>query len=56
MAEGLRAFSVSKSTENRVIQYIRNQELHHARHSFRDELLALFRKHEIKYDQRYLWD
>lgn len=54
--KGYGAFSVSKSTENRVIQYIRNQESHHARHSFTDELLTLLRKHEINYDERYLWD
>lgn len=54
--KGYGAFSVSKSSESRVMKYIQNQEAHHTRHNFKQELLTLLRKHEIEYDERYLWD
>jgi putative transposase len=53
--KGYGAFSVSKSAEQGVRKYISNQETHHKRHSFQNEFLALLRKHEIEYDERYLW-
>jgi putative transposase len=53
--EGYGAFSVSKSAENSVVRYVRNQENHHAKRTFKQELLTLLEKHEIKYDERYLW-
>lgn len=49
-------FSVSKLAENSVVRYIRNQENHHGKRTFKQELLTLLEKHEIKYDERYLWD
>jgi putative transposase len=50
------AFSVSVSLLEKTIQYIKNQEKHHARMSFKEELLALLKKHRIAYDERYLWE
>ncbi len=52
--EGYGIFSVSESLASRVSRYIRGQEEHHARVSFRDELIALLKKHRIPYDERYL--
>ena len=43
--EGYSAFTVSKSELARVIGYVRNQELHHARASFHEEYLALLKRH-----------
>ncbi len=54
--EGYGAFTVSKSEEKRVVNYIRNQESHHKKRTFKDELLSLLKKHEITYDRRYIWD
>jgi putative transposase len=54
--EGGGAFSVSKSEENRVIRYVLDQENHHRKRTFKDELVALLKKHGIEYDKRYLWD
>jgi putative transposase len=51
---GYGAFSVSESQMRKVRQYIRNQESHHAKVSFRDELIGLLKKHGIEYDERYL--
>ncbi len=53
--EGYGAFSVSKSDEQRVIRYVRNQERHHAKRTFKEELILLLEKHEIPYDVRYIW-
>jgi len=53
---GYAAFTVSKSQSGSVRRYIRNQEAHHRKKSFKGELLALLEKHEIEYDERYLWD
>ena len=54
--EGYGAFSVSKSEEERVMRYIANQESHHRKRTFKEELVALLDKHGIEYDKRYLWD
>jgi len=51
---GYGAFSVSESQARKVRQYIRTQESHHAKVSFRDELITLLKKHGIEYDERYL--
>ena len=53
---GYADFSVSKSNLDQVIEYIANQELHHQKISFQDELRQLLRKHEIEWDERYVWD
>lgn len=52
---GYAAFSVSESQVESVRKYVRNQETHHKRRSFQDELLALLRKHKIEFDERYVW-
>ena len=51
---GYGAFSVSESQVRKVRKYIQTQESHHAKVSFRDELIALLEKHGIEYDERYL--
>ena len=53
---GYSDFSVSKSNLAHVQKYIANQEEHHKKMSFQDELRALLKKHEIEFDERYLWD
>ncbi len=49
------AFSVSESQVPTVRRYIRNQEQHHRKMSFEDELKALLRAHRIEFDEKYLW-
>src|SRR6266498_310611 len=53
---GYADFSVSQSNLEQVKQYIANQEEHHRKMSFQDELRALLRKHEIEWDEKYVWD
>jgi len=54
--EGYGAFSVSKSEEPKVIRYILNQENHHRKQTFKEELLEPLERHGIPYDKRYIWD
>jgi hypothetical protein len=56
LAGGYAAFSVSQSNVDAVRRYIENQEEHHRRLSYQDELRALFRKHGVEFDERYAWD
>ena len=53
---GYADFSVSQSNLERVKKYIANQEEHHRKLSFQDELRALLRKHNVEWDARYVWD
>lgn len=53
---GYAAFSVSHSMEATVRSYILNQEAHHRRTSFKEELLGLLKKHEVEFDPAYLFD
>ena len=53
---GYAAFSVSVSNLEQVKSYIANQEEHHRKLNFQDELRALFRKHDMEWDERYVWD
>ncbi|MBX7246337.1 MAG: IS200/IS605 family transposase [Candidatus Sumerlaeaceae bacterium] len=53
---GYSAFSVSQSNLVKVAKYIANQEAHHAKMSFQDELRELLTKHQVAFDEDYLWD
>jgi REP element-mobilizing transposase RayT len=48
------AFTVSESQVERVRRYIRNQEDHHRKLSFEDELKVLLRAHRIDFDEAHL--
>jgi REP element-mobilizing transposase RayT len=50
------AFSVSQSSLEEVRRYIENQEEHHRRMTFQDELRAFYRRHQIDFDEQYVWD
>jgi putative transposase len=51
---GYAAFSVSESQVEKVRRYIENQESHHRRVSFKEELIELLKRHGVEYDERYL--
>ena len=53
---GYAGFSVSQSKIPEVLKYIENQAEHHRRISYQDELRGLFRRHEVEFDERYVWD
>ena len=50
------AFGVSVSLLDKTIQYIENQEKHHRNTTFQEEFLVLLKKHQIAYDELYLWE
>lgn len=52
--EGYGAFTVSASNRKRVLDYIRNQELHHRRASYEGEYRLLLERHGVEFDERFL--
>ena len=53
--QGYGAFTVSVSNRPSVKEYIADQLEHHRVKSFQEEYLAMLKKHEVEYDERYLW-
>jgi REP element-mobilizing transposase RayT len=53
--EGFSSFAVSASNVPAVKKYILNQEIHHRKMSFEDELLVLLRKHGIDFDPKHVF-
>jgi hypothetical protein len=53
---GYGAFSVSQSNSDAVRAYIESQEEHHRTVSFQEEFVAFLKRHEIEYDERYIWE
>lgn len=53
--DGFGAFSYSRSQLGTVIRYIDNQQIHHAKKSFRGEFIELLEKFEVDYDPMYIF-
>ena len=53
--EGYGAFSYSKSQLPRVIQYIKNQQIHHQTRTFGEEYRALLEMHGVAYNPHYIF-
>jgi REP element-mobilizing transposase RayT len=53
--EGYGAFSLGISQAEETRRYIEAQEIHHRKMSFQEEYLAFLKKHNIQYDERYVW-
>jgi putative transposase len=53
---GYASFSVSQSNLEKVKIYIAEQEKHHRKMRFQDELRILLRKHKVEWDEKYVWD
>ena len=56
LANGFAGFSDESSEKQSVLDYIANQEEHHRKVSFKEEFIAFLQKHEIEYDEKYLWE
>ena len=54
--DGYGAFTVSQSQVEQVSQYIRRQQQHHQKKSFKDEFVTLLRINGIEFNERFLWD
>jgi len=53
---GYGAFSVSHSQSSRVYNSIEDQDRHHQKKDFKTEFREFLERHEIEYDERYVWD
>jgi len=54
--KGYGAFSVSASSLESVVHYIKNQEEHHKKRSFEQEFMILLKKYGVEHDPRYVFD
>ncbi len=53
---GYGAFAVSYSNIDSVKTYFANQAQHHRAQTFQDEFRELLRRHDLEWDERYVWD
>jgi hypothetical protein len=47
-------FSVSYSSKNNLIEYIKNQQEHHKKFDFLDEYKKILEENGIEFDEKYL--
>jgi len=53
--DGYAVFTVSKSIVPRVVEYIKDQRIHHSSKTFEEEYLELLELHGVEYDERFLF-
>lgn len=51
---GYGAFTYSTKEKERLIEYVKNQEEHHRKKTFKEEYINLLNEHEIEFDEKYL--
>jgi len=54
--KGFGAFTYNKSQVPMVVRYIKNQEEHHRRKTFKEEYLELLEKFGVDYKKQYLFE
>jgi hypothetical protein len=54
--DGYSAFSLGHAQIPQVEKYIAGQKEHHKKKLFEDEMRRFYRKYDVKYDERYVWD
>lgn len=52
--DGYGGFTYSFKEKDRLIEYVKAQEEHHKRKSFREEFIELLNEHGIEFDEKYL--
>ncbi len=52
---GYGIFSVSESQLPHVLEYVANQKKRHHNKTFKEEFVQLLEKHEIEYENEYVW-
>jgi putative transposase len=52
--DGYSAFTYSQDAKDKLIGYVKNQEEHHKKVSFREELISLLKEHGIDFDEKYM--
>jgi REP element-mobilizing transposase RayT len=54
--EGYGAFSYSHSQLDEVIHYIKEQQEHHRKRTFKEEYISFLKKYDVSYDPKYVFD
>jgi putative transposase len=52
--DGYAAFTYSMDAKDRLIEYVKNQEIHHQKITFREELIELLNEHGVLFEEKYL--
>ena len=52
--KGYAVFSVSESNKNSVVNYIKNQKVHHLKQNYIQELQVILKENSIPYSEQYL--
>ena len=53
--EGYGAFSLGVSQVEQTKSYIERQAEHHRKTTFQEEFVAFLKRHQMEYDERYVW-
>ena len=53
--DGYGAFTYSFKDKDKLIEYVKNQEEHHVKISFKEEYITLLKEHGVEFDEKYLW-
>lgn len=53
---GYGVFSFRSSEKGVIVRYIGRQREHHGQETFRQEYRGLLVRHEVPFDERYMWD
>lgn len=54
--DGYSAFSVGYTQLPAVKKYIANQKEHHKQKLFEDEMRSFYKKYDMEFDEKYVWD
>jgi len=52
--DGYGAFTYSVDAKENLINYVKNQEEHHRKTTFREEYIQLLKEHNVEFDEKYL--
>ena len=52
-ADGYAALTYAWKDKDMIVNYIKNQQEHHKKESFEDELRRLLKEHGIEFDEKY---
>jgi REP element-mobilizing transposase RayT len=53
---GYGVFSIGQKQLDHLVRYIEQQEEHHQKQSYQEELREYLEKYGVEYDERYIWD
>lgn len=54
--KGFGAFSYSHSHIDKVFKYIKNEEAHHKKETFREEYIKMLKAFGVEYDEKYIFE